>query len=148
MLTTLSRILSRRLRIFEYELLMNKKSWLTGLFIILLSSIAVLVRIYYVNALMTEVNISENIYNAAKVSIDTNGLKSAFSEGIHIKSFYICNLYLAFLIFGKFYGCGRLSEYFVSGADDITGIYHAQESDKQVDRFCGRSDSCNFSNVY
>ena len=87
MLTTLSRILSRRLRIFEYELLMNKKSWLTGLFIILLSSIAVLVRIYYVNALMTEVNISENIYNAAKVSIDTNGLKSAFSEGIHIKSF-------------------------------------------------------------
>ena len=73
MLTTLSRILSRRLRIFEYELLMNKKSWLTGLFIILLSSIAVLVRIYYVNALMTEVNISENIYNAAKVSIDTNG---------------------------------------------------------------------------
>ena len=102
MLTTLSRILSRRLRIFEYELLMNKKSWLTGLFIILLSSIAVLVRIYYVNALMTEVNISENIYNAAKVSIDTNGLKSAFSEGIHIKSFYICNLYLAFLIFGNF----------------------------------------------
>lgn len=102
MLTTLSRILSRRLRIFEYELLMNKKSWLTGLFIILLSSIAVLVRIYYVNALMTEVNISENIYNAAKVSIDTNGLKFAFSEGIHIKSFYICNLYLAFLIFGNF----------------------------------------------
>lgn len=102
MLMTLSRILNRHSRIFEYELLMNKKSWLTGLFMIILSSIAILVRIYYVNALMTEVNISENIYNAAKVSIDTNGLKSAFAEGIHIDSFYICNLYLAFLIFGNF----------------------------------------------
>ncbi|MDE6363873.1 MAG: hypothetical protein K2O40_04455 [Lachnospiraceae bacterium] len=81
---------------------MNKKSWLTGLLIIILSCIAVLVRMYYVNTLMTEVNISEDIYNAAKVSIDTNGLKTAFADGIRIESFYICNLYLAFLIFGNF----------------------------------------------
>lgn len=81
---------------------MNKKSWLTGLLIIILSSIAVLVRIYYVNTLMAEVNISEDIYNAAKVSLDTNGLQTAFADGFHIEAFYICNLYLAFLIFGNF----------------------------------------------
>ncbi len=90
------------MHIFEYESRMNKKSWLTGLLIIILSSIAVLVRIYYVNTLMAEVNISEDIYNAAKVSIDTNGLQTAFTDGFHIEAFYICNLYLAFLIFGNF----------------------------------------------
>ena len=49
---------------------------------------------------MAEVNISEDIYNAAKVSLDTNGLQTAFADGFHIEAFYICNLYLAFLIFG------------------------------------------------
>ncbi len=73
------------MHIFEYESRMNKKSWLTGLLIIILSSIAVLVRIYYVNTLMAEVNISEDIYNAAKVSIDTNGLQTAFTDGFHIE---------------------------------------------------------------
>ena len=90
------------MHIFEYESRMNKKSWLTGLLIIILSSIAVFVRIYYVNTLMAEVNISEDIYNAAKVSLDTNGLQTAFADGFHIEAFYICNLYLAFLIFGNF----------------------------------------------
>lgn len=90
------------MHIFEYESRMNKKSWLTGLLIIILSSIAVFVRIYYVNTLMVEVNISEDIYNAAKVSLDTNGLQTAFADGFHIEAFYICNLYLAFLIFGNF----------------------------------------------
>lgn len=75
------------MHIFEYESRMNKKSWLTGLLIIILSSIAVLVRIYYVNTLMAEVNISEDIYNAAKVSIDTNGLQTAFTDGFHIEAF-------------------------------------------------------------
>lgn len=51
---------------------------------------------------MAEVNISEDIYNAAKVSLDTNGLQTAFADGFHIEAFYICNLYLAFLIFGNF----------------------------------------------
>lgn len=81
---------------------MNKKSWLTGLFIIILASIAIIARIYYINALMLEVNINEEIYNAAKVSVGTNGLKTVFADGIHIESLYICNLYFAFLIFGNF----------------------------------------------
>lgn len=81
---------------------MKKRSWLTVLFLIILSSIAVIVRVYYVNRLMAEVNISEDIYNAAKVSIGTNGLTSAFAGGFRMQSLYICNLYLAFLIFGNF----------------------------------------------
>ncbi|MDE6052884.1 MAG: glycosyltransferase family 39 protein [Lachnospiraceae bacterium] len=81
---------------------MKKRSWITALFLLILSSIALIVRIYYVNRLMAEVNISEDIYNAAKVSIGTNGLTSAFTGGFRIRSLYICNLYLAFLIFGNF----------------------------------------------
>ena len=81
---------------------MKKRSWLTILFLIILSSIAIIVRIYYVDRLMAEVNISEDIYNAAKVSIGTNGLTSAFAGGFRMQSLYIFNLYLAFLIFGNF----------------------------------------------
>lgn len=69
---------------------------------IILASIAMIVRVYYVNRLMAEVNISEDIYNAAKVSIGVNGLASAFADGFRMQSLYICNLYLAFLIFGNF----------------------------------------------
>lgn len=81
---------------------MKNKSWLTGLFLIILASIAIIVRVYYVNRLMAEVNISEDIYNAAKVSIGANGLTTAFTGGFRLQSLYICNLYLAFLIFGNF----------------------------------------------
>lgn len=81
---------------------MRKKSWLTSLFLIILASIAIIVRVYYVNRLMAEVNISEDIYNTAKVSIGENGLTTAFLGGFRLQSFYICNLYLAFLIFGNF----------------------------------------------
>lgn len=81
---------------------MRKRSWLTGLFWVILSCITIIVRIYYVNYLMSEVNINEDIYNAAKVSIGSNGLTSAFTDGFQIQSLYICNLYLAFLIFGNF----------------------------------------------
>lgn len=81
---------------------MRKRGWLTGLFLVILSCITIIVRIYYVNYLMSEVNINEDIYNAAKVSIGSNGLTSAFADGFQIQSLYICNLYLAFLIFGNF----------------------------------------------
>ena len=81
---------------------MKKRSWLTGLLLIILSSITIITRVYYVNCLMSEVNINEDIYNAAKVSIGSNGLASAFAGGFQIQSLYICNLYLAFLIFGNF----------------------------------------------
>lgn len=81
---------------------MKKRSWLTGLFLIILSSITIIVRIYYVNYLMSEVNINEDVYNAAKVSIGASGLTSAFAEGFQMQSLYICTLYLAFLIFGNF----------------------------------------------
>lgn len=81
---------------------MRRKSWLTGLFLIILSSVAIIVRVYYVDRLMTEVNINEDIYNAAKAGIGRNGLLTAFANGFRIQSLYICNLYLAFLIFGNF----------------------------------------------
>lgn len=81
---------------------MRKKSWLTGLFLVILSSITIIVRIYYVNYMMSEVNINEDIYNAAKVSIGTDGLGAVFAEGFRMQSLYIGNLYLAFLIFGNF----------------------------------------------
>lgn len=103
MLTTLLPILNRHLRTFDCEWkIMKKRSWLTGLFLIILSSIAIIVRIYYVNRLMSEVNISEDIYNAAKVTVEMNSLTSAFADGFQMRSLYICNLYLAFLIFGNF----------------------------------------------
>lgn len=69
---------------------------------VILSCITIIVRIYYINYLMSEVNINEDIYNAARVSIGANGLTSAFAGGFQIQSLYICNLYLAFLIFGNF----------------------------------------------
>lgn len=69
---------------------------------IILSCITIIVRIYYVNYLMSEVNIDEDIYNAAKVSTVANGLTSTFAGGFQIQSLYICNLYLAFLLFGNF----------------------------------------------
>lgn len=81
---------------------MKKRSWLTGLLLVILLSITIIVRIYYVNYLMSEVNINEDIYNAAKVSVGTNGLPSAFADGFQMQSLYICTLYLAFLIFGNF----------------------------------------------
>lgn len=68
----------------------------------ILTGIAVITRIYYVNNLMDEVSIGENIYNAAKVSLGGNGLASAFADGFHMQSLYVYNLYLAFLIFGNF----------------------------------------------
>jgi len=81
---------------------MRKKSWLTGLFLLILSCITIIVRMHYVNYLMSEVNINEDIYNAAKVSMGASGLTSAFADGFRIQSLYICNLYLVFLIFGNF----------------------------------------------
>lgn len=69
---------------------------------VILLSITIIVRIYYVNYLMAEVNINEDIYNAAKVSVGTSGLTSAFADGFQMQSLYICTLYLAFLIFGNF----------------------------------------------
>ena len=81
---------------------MKKRSWLTGLLLMILASIAVIVRIYYVNRLMDAVNISEDIYNAAKVSVESNGLASVLEGGLHMQSLYICSLYVAFLIFGNF----------------------------------------------
>ncbi len=69
---------------------------------IILSSITVIVRIYYVDRLMSEVNIGEEIYHAAKVTAGMNSLTSAFADGFQMRSLYICSLYLAFLIFGNF----------------------------------------------
>lgn len=57
---------------------MRKRSILTGLFLIILLSITIIVRIYYVSYMMSEVNIDEDIYNAAKVSVGSGGPAAAF----------------------------------------------------------------------
>ena len=51
---------------------------------------------------MTEININEEIYLAAKVRAENISLSIIFSDGFDIKSLYISNLYLMFLIFGNF----------------------------------------------
>lgn len=81
---------------------MKNKSWITGLLIVILTSIAIAVRIYYVNYLMSDVEISEDIYNAAKVTVGTTNFSYFFRNGFSIKSVYICSLYITFLIFGNF----------------------------------------------
>ncbi len=81
---------------------MKKYSWLSGLFLLILSGIAIFARIYYINNLMVEININEEVYLAAKVSVGSTSFSTIFSDGFQIKSLYISNLYLMFLIFGNF----------------------------------------------
>lgn len=81
---------------------MKKYSWLSGLFLLILSVIAISARIYYINNVMAEININEEIYLAAKVSVGNTGFSTIFSDGVQIKSLYLSNLYLMFLIFGNF----------------------------------------------
>ena len=81
---------------------MKNKSWITCLFLLILASIAVAVRIYYINHLMVEVKISEEIYESAKVTVDSSGLTDIFSKGFNIHSLYLSTLYTAFLVFGNF----------------------------------------------
>lgn len=81
---------------------MKKYSWLSGLFLLILSGIAISVRIYYINNVMAEININEEIYLTAKMSVGNTEFSTIFSDGFQIKSLYISNLYLMFLIFGNF----------------------------------------------
>ena len=81
---------------------MKNKSWITCLFLLILASIAVAVRIYYINHLMVEVKISEEIYESAKVTVDSSGLTDIFSKGFNIHTLYLSTLYTAFLVFGNF----------------------------------------------
>ena len=83
-------------------MIMKNKSWITGILIVILTSIAIGLRIYYVDYLMSDVDISEDIYNAAKVTVGTTKFSSFFINGLNIKSVYICSLYITFLIFGNF----------------------------------------------
>lgn len=81
---------------------MKKYSRLSSLFLLILSGIAISVRIYYINNLMSEISINEEIYFAAKVNVGNTSFSTIFSDGFQIKSLYISNLYLMFLIFGNF----------------------------------------------
>ncbi len=83
-------------------MIMKNKSWITCLFLLILASIAVAVRIYYINHLMVEVKISEEIYESAKVTVDSSGLTDIFSKGFNIHTLYLSTLYTAFLVFGNF----------------------------------------------
>lgn len=68
----------------------------------ILTSIAIVTRVYYVSNLMSEVKISEDIYNAAKVTVGATKISSFFASGFNLQSVYICSLYVVFLIFGNF----------------------------------------------
>lgn len=81
---------------------MKNKGWMTGLFLIILTIMAIAARIYYINNWMSEVKISEDIYNAAQVSVGTAKLSAFFADGFDIQSLYISNLYAAFVVFGNF----------------------------------------------
>ncbi len=83
-------------------MIMKNKNWMSVLFLFILTGIAIIVRVYYINNLMDEVSINEDIYNAAKVRLGTSGLASVFADGFHMQSLYIYTLYLFFLIFGNF----------------------------------------------
>ena len=63
---------------------MKNKSWISGLLIVILTSIAIGLRIYYVDYLMSDVDISEDIYNAAKVTVGTTKFSSFFINGLNI----------------------------------------------------------------
>lgn len=81
---------------------MKKYNWLSGLFLLILSGIAISTRIYYINNVMAEININEEIYLAVKMHVGNRGFSAIFSDGFQIKSLYLSNLYLMFLIFGNF----------------------------------------------
>ncbi len=84
---------------------MKSKGWITGLLIIILACVTIGIRIYYINNLMADVAINEDIYNMLKV-INVNGnladLSSVFVVGFNIKTLYMTALYIAFLILGNF----------------------------------------------
>lgn len=81
---------------------MKNKKFMSVFFLIILAVIAVGVRTFYINSMMAEVNINEDIYNAAKVSSGNGGLMSVFDNGVNMQSIYICSLNAAFMIFGNF----------------------------------------------
>lgn len=81
---------------------MKNKRFMSVFFLIILAVIAVGVRVFYINNTMAEVNINEDIYNAAKVSSGNGSLLSVFDNGVNMQSIYICSLNIAFMIFGNF----------------------------------------------
>jgi len=81
---------------------MKSKSWNVGLFLMLLAGVSIVARVYYVINLMEDVTINEEIYQAARVSADKVHFSDFMSDGVNIKSIYVCSLYAAFLVFGNF----------------------------------------------
>lgn len=68
----------------------------------LLVSVSIVVRIYYVTNLMEDVTISEEIYQTARQGADLETITNTLSEGLNIKSLYLCSLYAMFSLFGNF----------------------------------------------
>lgn len=81
---------------------MKNKGWLSGLFLALLAGVAIAARMYFITNLMEDVGISEEIYNAARVSADKIHISDIMTDGVNIKSLYVCSLYAAFTLFGNF----------------------------------------------
>lgn len=81
---------------------MKRKGWITSLFLILLTGIAVLARMYYIIKLMPSVEISEELFHAAKVSADPNAAWSLALDGFGVRTLYACSLHAAFILLGNF----------------------------------------------
>ena len=101
---------------------MKKYSWLSSLFLLILSGIAISVRIYYINNLMSEISINEEIYFAAKVNVGNTSFSTIFSDGL---VFYVFNIW-------KFYSGSSLPKYSISGIDSYFGIFYGENCDKQI----------------
>lgn len=80
---------------------MKRKRWDTGLFLMLLAGVAVAARVYYITNFMGDVEISEEVYNAVKVSAEEMKFSKLMADGLSIRTLYLCSLYAAFLVFGN-----------------------------------------------
>lgn len=80
---------------------MKVKGWDIGLLFIILVISTVGVRVYYINHLMANVVINEDVYNQMKI-IDVNGSLAVLSSIFHVNSIfnsiYLTLLYLAYLV--------------------------------------------------
>jgi hypothetical protein len=81
---------------------MKVKGWDIGLLFLLLLIATVGVRIYYVNCLMADIVMSEDVHNHVEVI----GLSSVFGAGFNLKTLYFAALYLIYYVLGNLENAG------------------------------------------
>lgn len=77
---------------------MKSKGLVTGILFVVLVIVTVGIRFYYINYLMVDVSVSEEIYNLVKIT----SLSSVFDVGVKFSSVYAFMLYCGFYCFGNF----------------------------------------------